>query len=382
MRATRRESPLQSSALMYVAVPPPVTGLSVCTENLVERMRERAYPHAVVNYARPFKSGLAAKVGHAARAASLPVQGHLRARKLPGKVVTYLQVGASNQSFVRDLPILAHAKKTGSPVVAHLHNSVFKQAFDAAPRALRWALRHALRDVARVVVLAESLRDLFAGLVPDERVVVIDNGVERSVANRGAAARLERSGPELNVLFLSNLMAGKGYLEVMEAARLASERGLPHQFVMVGMETPTTSVLPDAFAQQHGLSNLTWPGGAFGSQKADYLERADVLVLPTALAEGQPLTLLEAMHFGRPVITSPSGAIPDLIRDGEHGALIPPRDPQAILAALERLSDVERWQTIARHNRAEAQRRFTLEAHGDAVISLLEEVAAEAERAG
>lgn len=369
--------PVRSSALIYAAVPPPITGQSLCSAMLIERMGERGYPHAVVDLSRPFHTGWFSVAQRAARVAELPVRGALAFAGLPGTPVTYLHLGGSLRSMLRDLPLIHYAVLRGSPVVAHMHGACYREAYEAAPASVRWAVKRAMAKLSRVIILGQSLGYLFEGLVPQERVVVIDNGVERSVAERGAAAPIERNGRGLKVLYMSNLIAAKGYGAVMEAARLSRDRGLPHRFAIVGLETDSMDERPDAFARRHALDNLTWPGGVSGIAKLDYFEDADVVVLPSDMQEGQPLTLLEAMHFGRPVVTTARGGIADLIIDQEHGVVVPPRDPEAILAALEQLDPPERWRTIAEHNRGEAQRRFTLEAHGDAVISLLDEVAAE-----
>ena len=65
-------------------------------------------------------------------------------------------------------------------------------------------------------------------------------------------------------------------------------------------------------------------------------ERADIFVLPSRY-EGFGIVLLEAMSFGLPIVATTAGAIPELVRDGMHGLLVPPDDPQALAEAIVRL---------------------------------------------
>jgi glycosyltransferase involved in cell wall biosynthesis len=70
----------------------------------------------------------------------------------------------------------------------------------------------------------------------------------------------------------------------------------------------------------------------------EYLRAADIFVFPTE-NDAFPSSLLEAMTSGLPVVTTPVGAIKEIVRDGQTGLLVRPRDPNALASALERLLD-------------------------------------------
>jgi glycosyltransferase involved in cell wall biosynthesis len=79
-------------------------------------------------------------------------------------------------------------------------------------------------------------------------------------------------------------------------------------------------------------------GPVAGEQKTRLLQAADVLLLPS-YSEGLPYALLEAMASGMPAVTCPVGAIPDVMQDGKHGLLVPPRDRLALAKAIAALDD-------------------------------------------
>jgi glycosyltransferase involved in cell wall biosynthesis len=85
------------------------------------------------------------------------------------------------------------------------------------------------------------------------------------------------------------------------------------------------------------VRDVTFVGGAYGDAKARLLSQADALLLPS-YSEGLPYSLLEAMAAGVVPVVTPVGAIPDVVTEGEHGVIVPPRDAAAIALAIEKLS--------------------------------------------
>ncbi len=94
-----------------------------------------------------------------------------------------------------------------------------------------------------------------------------------------------------------------------------------------------------AAAPGGGAGRILAPGGRPLREVAEWLAAADVLALPS-WAEGTPNVVLEALASGRPVVASAVGGIPDVVRHGIDGLLVPPRDPAALAAAL--------WDALAR----------------------------------
>jgi glycosyltransferase involved in cell wall biosynthesis len=94
---------------------------------------------------------------------------------------------------------------------------------------------------------------------------------------------------------------------------------------------------------------------------ADVLAAADVVVLPS-LSEGFPFVLLEALAMGCPVVASRVNGVPELIEDHKTGLLVPPRDPQALAAAIQEiLSDPTAASEMGAVGRAVVRERFTVD---------------------
>jgi glycosyltransferase involved in cell wall biosynthesis len=107
---------------------------------------------------------------------------------------------------------------------------------------------------------------------------------------------------------------------------------------------------------------------------AELLVELDVLALPS-WTEGLPLVVLEAMARRRPVVATPVGGTPEVVVDGETGLLVPPRDPDALAAALRRLladADLRRRMGDAGYERV--RERFSADAMTGRVLEIYDEV--------
>jgi len=123
---------------------------------------------------------------------------------------------------------------------------------------------------------------------------------------------------------------------------------------------------------------VTFAGALPQDQVADVLAAADAAVVPFVVdragrVEGFGMTVLEALASARPLIATRVGPVPELVRDGVNGLLIPEKDVAALAAALERLRD----DPLERRRLGEQGRRSALESHtwddvGEALETLYE----------
>ncbi|MCS6923441.1 MAG: glycosyltransferase, partial [Fimbriimonadales bacterium] len=92
-----------------------------------------------------------------------------------------------------------------------------------------------------------------------------------------------------------------------------------------------------------------------GEDKERWLQETNAFILPSR-AEGLPMAMLEAMAYGKALIVSPVGGIPEFVTDGQEGILVPPDDIEAISRAIARLAenpDLRRQMGLAARKRVE-----------------------------
>ena len=242
--------------------------------------------------------------------------------------LVHINTSLNAKSYWRDLAYLVVGKLCGARVVYQVHGGSLA-AFH--PPTVRWAAR--LPDV--VVVLSQAERDRWRALAPTQLVEALPNGIDCQPYQRYNRELADRDTP-LRLIYIGRLAPGKGLLESLEALRIARSRGVAARLVLVGGGAEEARLRQ--YVREAGLTrDVTFVGPAYGDAKARLLSQADALLLPS-YSEGLPYSLLEAMAAGVVPVVTPVGAIPDVVTDGEHGLIVPPRDAEAIARAIEQLS--------------------------------------------
>jgi glycosyltransferase involved in cell wall biosynthesis len=202
---------------------------------------------------------------------------------------------------------------------------------DTTPRRLGAALLRALALRADLVYVAEALAvDGAPGRVVP---MGIDAASLRGGDRAGTRQRLGIDGRTPVALFLGRLIEDKGLEDLVDALRQRPDWGR----VLVAGEGPLRGGLERAARSLP----LTLLGQVGPTLRRELLAAADLLVLPSR-AEGAPLVLAEAQAVGLPILATRVGGIPESTRscDGTPAALlVPPRDPEALAAALVALGD-------------------------------------------
>lgn len=201
-----------------------------------------------------------------------------------------------------------------------------------APSALGRVISAMLRMQPRILVQGRNwLPDLERAGVESSRIRVVANWIAPT-KRRAEHPRCVEADRPVRFVFVGWLVAEKGVLELIEACQRLHSSGLTFHLVIVGGGT-----LHDELAESIASAGLeevvSMTGWVDPSEVADHMQKADVFVLPTYF-EGFPNALIEAFALGLPAISTPVGAIPDSLVDGENGFLVAPRDALQLADAM------------------------------------------------
>jgi glycosyltransferase involved in cell wall biosynthesis len=218
--------------------------------------------------------------------------------------------------------------------------------------------RLALHSPRQAVIFENTLdRDFFAGLG------LLPPGVARVIEGAGVDVEQftplpEAQGPPLVVL-PARMLWDKGVGTAVEAARLLRDAGTPLRLALVGPTDPGNPAnIPEATLQGWVAEGCVEWWGFQEDMRAVYAQAA--LVLLPSLGEGVPTVLIEAAACGRAIVTTNVAGCRDVVQDGQTGLLVPPTNPPALAAALQRLAgDPALRRQLASAGRAQAVARFS-----------------------
>jgi glycosyltransferase involved in cell wall biosynthesis len=239
--------------------------------------------------------------------------------------VLHVNIGKRG-SALRKLVLCSLARRLGVPYVLHLHGSEFDAYWDSVSPTLSARLEAAFDQAACTVVLGKVWARYIAARAPNARIEIVPNA---TFAPRPPASDRSGTGP-VHILFLGEIGPRKGVPELIKAlAGVPRDGAWRATLAGNGAVDETRSEVA-----RLGLDAKVTVRGWAGPQEVEGLLRdADVLVLPSH-HENLPMSVIEGMAHGLAIVTTPVGAVPDIIVSGETGLLCPPGDSEALAEGL------------------------------------------------
>jgi len=240
---------------------------------------------------------------------------------------------------------ISAAKKLRIPVILGAIGSDVNRIPDRLTGQLT---RKALREAALVLTVSQHLRDQVIRLgAASDRTRVVKNGCDSSLFHLSdrtdARVELKLDPNTLLIVFVGSIVPAKGVRELLDAVIHLVPSHPNLQLACIG-----EGILRDELEKrvvQAGIDrHVRFPGLCNSARVARWIAAANVFCLPS-YAEGCPNVVIEALACGRPVVATEVGGIPELV-DSESGVLVPPRNPEALAAAL-RAALVQPWDEAA-----------------------------------
>lgn len=257
---------------------------------------------------------------------------------------------------------LAHLMRIS--IVNHIHGSYYDEFFFSASTLKKRIIKRTYNKCSRFVALSENAKEQLSKIVSEEKITVIENF---AVLNQEAISARQHKGNDYKVLFLGFVTEKKGCYDIPDIFRIVSQK-LPNiRFIIAGVGDV------DRIKELIGKDwkdNFDFPGWVTGAEKDRLLKESDLFFLPS-YSEGMPMSILDAMGYGLPIISTTVGGVTKIVHEGENGFVFEPGDKAGMAEAIVKiLTDSELMRKMGKNSVSIIKRGYSLEKH----IENLEEV--------
>jgi N-acetyl-alpha-D-glucosaminyl L-malate synthase BshA len=207
------------------------------------------------------------------------------------------------------------------------NNSIFKKL-----------ITFSLNNCNKAIAVSEDLAKKMIYLkINQKNITVLRNAVDTNRFKPLKSKELRKyykiKDNEILILFVGYLDTFKGIFELINAFYEINKKSTNFKLMMVG-EGPKDDELKRIISQLHLEKYVIFTGKIFPTNIHKYYQAADIFVLPS-YSEGLPLSILEAMACGLPIVTTNVGGIPEVVKNGENGFIIPSKNRQLLAQKLE-----------------------------------------------
>ena len=237
---------------------------------------------------------------------------------------------SSYMSFYRKLIIFWIVKTRGIKTIVHLHGSMFKEFYKNGPAIQKNLIKWMFNKSDAIIVLSETWHQFVSEISTNSNIYIIHNGVSPKKFHTKKSINKKR----ITITFMGRLGKRKGTYDLIDVfTRLSTE--FPDVELLLGGDGDIEEV--KNLVDRKGLSNrIHVLGWLSGPEKLKVFANSDIYTLPS-YNEGLPVSILEAMASGLPIVSTHVGGIPEAVIDNKNGFLVQPGDIDTLYICLSEL---------------------------------------------
>lgn len=219
----------------------------------------------------------------------------------------YYLLSMTRFGIIRDVMILFPSLLLRKKIFLHLHGSTIIETH-ANSKLYRFFFNRILKGNSTFIALGKQHQEVLEEKLPffRGRMFFINN----TIIEHHTPVEIKTPKSNIKLLYLSNLHSKKGVLEIIDAMKHLDD----FELTIAGAYFDIT---PEFFAEKLKTENLeqkiNYVGVADEAMKKNLFAESDIFVLPSRLQEGSPISIIEAMSYGLPVVSTIVGCIPEMI---------------------------------------------------------------------
>jgi glycosyltransferase involved in cell wall biosynthesis len=212
-------------------------------------------------------------------------------------------------------------------VIYHIHGSEYHLFFNSSKGIKKKIIKHFVEGSDGIICLSKQWKDFFVSNFNIKQIFILNNIVPYPDIGR------KDIHEDFNLLFLGGFWERKGVFNLIEALGKCDKIILQKVKLRIGGEGDLDR-LNNMLSQYNLQNNIEFLGWVTGDEKKSLLNNCDLFVLPS-YNEGLPISILEAMSYKLPILTTDVGGIPEVVEDHKNGIITKPGDIEGIRKAIE-----------------------------------------------
>lgn len=261
---------------------------------------------------------------------------------------------SSRGSFYRKSLFVKKAYKMNKKIIIHIHGSEFQKFYKNECNSIQKKyVQNILNKSNKVIALSEEWKYILSEIVEHNKVNVLYNSIEiKSVVDN-------KNYEEKKVLFLGRIGKRKGVYDILEVAPRIISNHPNVKFIIAGDgEVDNVKSLCKDIGIENNVTILGWTSG---DEKTKLLSEATVYLLPS-YNEGMPISILEAMAYKLPIISTNIGGIPQLVTNNIEGYLFNAGNLNELESILNNVLSSEKLRkTLGENSFNKVEKEFNIE---------------------
>lgn len=239
--------------------------------------------------------------------------------------------GAQRGSFYRKFLMFIIAKKLfRKKVVYHMHSDCFDTFYGNSAGIQKKLINYFINNVDALICLAPFWKKFFTDNFRNKNIEIINNVIPKPINWHSYSTGEDSS--VINFLFLGRIGHRKGIFDILNVISQKKELFAGKMKLRVGGDGETERL--KEFISENKLEHIVeYVGWIQGQEKDTLLSKSDIYILPS-YSEGLPISILEAMSYKLPVISTPVGGIPEIVTNDVNGKLVTPGNLAEIESAI------------------------------------------------
>lgn len=246
---------------------------------------------------------------------------------------------SSKGSFLRKSMVMNVAKFFKKKTIMHIHGSEFKVFHDKSPQIVKKFIKNTFDKTDCIIVLSKQWKEIISDYTDNQNIQIVYNPIKIHEQNS-----LEKP----LFLFMGRLGKRKGVFDIFEAGKNVNQEAI---IDLYGDGEIDKTLAPD------NVKIHTWVSG---KEKEDIFKNAGVLLLPS-YNEGLPISILEAMSYGMPIISTPVGGILEAVENNVNGFIVDCGDTKALADKINELCNKELRQKMGQESYRIVKEKFDVE---------------------